>query len=498
MGCSNDLFIVHVPKRVVNEGGYIESAYDMKEMMSDDTDTKVEGIDFMAMFDEILTNDLDVRLTYWTKLADHKHAEVKFGVEGDRTEAVMNHLLSLGVGDRFGSIWIHPLDVSRPRVECPVSPTYEQKFAESIKSRMIVEKVVESARASAMFSFDYVMLVVVASILALLGLANNNVVVIVASMLVSPIMGPVVAATFGTIIKDWSLVKLGLWSEMLSLAICVATGFLFGLPLVPFSDILKWPTDEMNSRGDLLGLTSGILVAIPSGVGVALSILGNNTSSLVGVAISASLLPPAVNTGVLFAIAAMAKYYHPRTPTAQELVDSSLEKAMFSILITLANIIVIFGMALVMFKVKEVAPIPGKTRFWKEDVKMSRQYKSVLRGEEAATYAEQIRKMIPKVRQDPEIQSLETITPCDGNSINHYFAASTVTRDTFGSFGLPRVSEESSTKAKTPDLMSLFDDPDEAIEIKSETLREPARPPLKTGSSSPCLSKAYVNRANNM
>ena len=41
----------------------------------------------------------------------------------------------------------------------------------------------------------------------------------------------------------------------------------------------------------------GIVIAVPSGVGVALSALSNNTASLVGVAISAALLPPAVNVG---------------------------------------------------------------------------------------------------------------------------------------------------------------------------------------------------------
>jgi uncharacterized membrane protein len=45
----------------------------------------------------------------------------------------------------------------------------------------------------------------------------------------------------------------------------------------------------------LRSLWVGILIALPSGAGVALSILGGNTGSLVGVAISASLLPPAVN-----------------------------------------------------------------------------------------------------------------------------------------------------------------------------------------------------------
>lgn len=48
-------------------------------------------------------------------------------------------------------------------------------------------------------------------------------------------------------------------------------------------------------RGMLRSLWVGVLIALPSGAGVALSILGGNTGSLVGVAISASLLPPAVN-----------------------------------------------------------------------------------------------------------------------------------------------------------------------------------------------------------
>ena len=50
-------------------------------------------------------------------------------------------------------------------------------------------------------------------------------------------------------------------------------------------------------RGQPRGLIVGLLVAIPSGAGaaVALSFLGGNFGSLVGVAISASLLPPAVN-----------------------------------------------------------------------------------------------------------------------------------------------------------------------------------------------------------
>ena len=48
-------------------------------------------------------------------------------------------------------------------------------------------------------------------------------------------------------------------------------------------------------RGMYRSLWVGALIAAPSGAGVALSLLGGNAAGLVGVAISASLLPPAVN-----------------------------------------------------------------------------------------------------------------------------------------------------------------------------------------------------------
>ena len=49
-------------------------------------------------------------------------------------------------------------------------------------------------------------------------------------------------------------------------------------------------------RGLPRNLLAGAVIAVVSGAAVALSVLGDNQGSLVGVAISASLLPPAVNT----------------------------------------------------------------------------------------------------------------------------------------------------------------------------------------------------------
>ena len=187
--------------------------------------------------------------------------------------------------------------------------TIDQKvdvFYSSIKSRMLVAEVVKRIRSGALFTFDYVALVCLASIIAFFGLLENSSVVLVASMLVSPIMGPILAGIFGAVISDKELRNKGIKHEVISLLLCIFIGFVFGLIFsfwIEHYGVTKWPTDEMVSRGQLRALWVGALIAIPSGAGVALSVLGDNTGSMVGVAISASLLPPAVNAGLFWSLA---------------------------------------------------------------------------------------------------------------------------------------------------------------------------------------------------
>jgi uncharacterized membrane protein len=84
-----------------------------------------------------------------------------------------------------------------------------------------------------------------------LGLVENNSPNIVAAMLVSPLMGPVMSITFGTIVSDKSLQKSGLISLIVGMFISCLFGFVFGLILgtteMPwgFGD---WPTEEMKGR----------------------------------------------------------------------------------------------------------------------------------------------------------------------------------------------------------------------------------------------------------
>ena len=189
-------------------------------------------------------------------------------------------------------------------------------------------KVLESVESGAALTFDYIAFVLLAAWVAAMGLISNSVATVIASMLLSPLMGPCLAGkyrslivllisffpwlsiltilslpppsgAFGAILRKGQLVKLGLMNELISLIACILMGFIIGAIVVPaqIPTVQSWPSPEMVNRGNANGLVMGVCVAIPSGMGVALSVLGRNSGGLTGVAISLSLLPPAVNAG---------------------------------------------------------------------------------------------------------------------------------------------------------------------------------------------------------
>lgn len=250
-----------------------------------------------------------------------------------------------------------------------------QKVFMDVAGQLQIERVVEQIRASAILNFDYLSLLLIASVIAGVGLATNSTVAIVAAMLVSPLMGPVLAMTFGSNILDYSLIKLGLVSELLSLAICVVMGFVIGLCVIAVGTEESWPTQEMKTRGQVSGLLVGLAIAVPSGLGVALSVLGNNTSSLVGVAISLSLLPPAVNCGLALAYAAIG--FQADSGAVMDgqysTVNEYLDLGGISLALTTINIGAIYVTGCLMFRLKEVAPVPDKAAFWQNQASLFRE-----------------------------------------------------------------------------------------------------------------------------
>ena len=369
-----------------------------------------------------------------------------FQFQTDDSEDVETALITLqrhGIGSRWGtSISVVPASIhiqqSDPVLskdedcEPPLSDTdasFEtniKNFYSSIKSRLIVAEVVSRIRSGSCLTFDYLALLILSATISFLGLIENSSVVLVASMLVSPLMGPIMAGVFGTVIADKTLRNMGIKTEIISLCICIFIGFFFGIFLMGFIhfgwySVPEWPTPEMRSRGELRSLLIGILIAIPSGAGVALSVLGGNSGSLVGVAISASLLPPAVNAGLFWAIgflSAVTGHCHFRyagmTCGIGMVLDSkstSQEAAQLgaiSLALTILNIICIIMTGIAILKLKEVTPdkIPQTfSNFWKRDVKAHREYYKTVTKD--SNLFHQVKQVLGIINQPEEEIGLE-------------------------------------------------------------------------------------------
>ena len=235
-------------------------------------------------------------------------------------------------------------------------------------NRKSVEEIHNEIGAGNSIDFDFVISLIGASLIAGVGLATNSATMVVSSMLVSPLMGPILAVTFGAATRDCKMLLRGLVNNAIGCAITLVLGFVMGLIFAPvFAPRYGWPTVEMSSRGDALNLAIGIVFAIASGLVVGVAVTGGGVNALVGTAISASLLPPVANAGMLVAYAAVGPYTVPLLDkSVTDTTDSALattgsrvaliQMAALSFALFLMNFAIIVATTFVMFELKHVVP----------------------------------------------------------------------------------------------------------------------------------------------
>ncbi|XP_063702328.1 uncharacterized protein LOC134832273 [Culicoides brevitarsis] len=357
----------------------------------------------------------NIRRASWLDTKNGEGHQILFNIEsGTRCDDTIRLLSEWGVGEREGtSVGVLPCTmyyepIVDPLEEKPVEKPTETKdgawnrLISSVRARLNVAQIVHEVKASAAITFDFLCLVIVASILAAFGLVEDSTLFLAASMLISPLMGPIIAATFGTVIKDRSLQVMGVINEMIGIFLATSVGFIFGIIVCSLDDrygVGEGLTNEILSRCELHSLLVGVLIALPSGAAVAIAILGENTGSLVGTAISASLLPPAVNAGLLWALSCVyvlfekdGTRYNSVIKTSYYSNHQSIELAIFgciSMCVTLTNVICIYFMGVLFLKIKEVSPVAsrGQRQFWKHDIKIARDYNKTLHPNDSYTTA---------------------------------------------------------------------------------------------------------------
>ena len=166
------------------------------------------------------------------------------------------------------------------------------------EARLAWAAVLGEARANARPISRYLLLMVVAGVIAAFGVIDRNDILIVGAMAVSPDLLPLCAACVGLEARRPSLVARAGGTLLLGLSIAAGVAALLGLVL----EVTGWLPEDFHLRGGGIGTLarvdlSTIIVASVAGVAAILS-FETRASAAVGVAISVTTIPAAAYAGV--------------------------------------------------------------------------------------------------------------------------------------------------------------------------------------------------------
>lgn len=260
------------------------------------TDRKTLMDEFLKEFSLQATSyDFGVSFRYELRIDDYQ------------TNILIEEFKARGIGTAYGEIIVRPVSLMissmREKDELPASAGVNR------------EEILANLGEISGFAKTYILMNVLAATLAAFGLLNNDVVVIIASMIVAPLLGPIILTSLGLLsLETTSYIKRGLLAEISGIAATVIIGGLIGSFFLYFE-----PIDEMTIQNDplysqILARTAlnipTISLALLGGLAAGIIVARGLDVSIVGVAIAASLCPPAATIGILGAVGAWSLAFH--------------------------------------------------------------------------------------------------------------------------------------------------------------------------------------------
>jgi uncharacterized hydrophobic protein (TIGR00341 family) len=202
---------------------------------------------------------------------------------GDRQEVIDRLQKGIG-GTPNWRIVILPIDATIPTLE-------EEAGSQAHKTGATREEIYLNVTRDARIDRDYLLLVFLSTIVAAIGLSENNTAVVIGAMVIAPLLGPNLALILAAALGDRKLAieALGALGAGIAFAVSVAAvlGLVHGVDL---------GSRELVMRS-YVSADSAIL-ALASGAAAALSVSTGLSSALVGVMVAVALLPPAAAIGL--------------------------------------------------------------------------------------------------------------------------------------------------------------------------------------------------------
>jgi len=206
-------------------------------------------------------------------------------VTDDKVQSTLDTLQNVLGAQPYARIFVLPVEVVLPRPEA-------EKEKEEKKATATREALYNEVEKNAQLNLNYIILVMLSTIVAAIGLIENNVAIVIGAMVIAPLLGPNLAFALGTALGDTGLMKKS--------GLTTALGIMIAIVLSVFLGFL-WPFDvaspELMARTNV-GISS-VVLALASGAAASISLTTGLSSVLVGVMVAVALLPPAATFGLM-------------------------------------------------------------------------------------------------------------------------------------------------------------------------------------------------------
>ena len=269
---------------------------------------------------------------------------IRFLLETEESGAVLDLLekhFSL-TGTKDFRIMLLPVEASIPRPQPEEAPPEQkQPQPEETAERKIAgisrEELYADIQGGARLSWVFIVLVLLSSIVAVIGLLRDNVVIIIGAMVIAPLLDPNVALSLATTLGDIDLARGAMKTNVVGVVAALCLSILIGLVMEVNLAIPQIVSRTTVGLGD-------IVIALAAGSAAALSLTTGALSALIGVMVAVALLPPLVTLGMLIG-------------------EGRWEMAFGALLLLLTNLICINLAGVVTFLARGIRPLT----WWEAD-----------------------------------------------------------------------------------------------------------------------------------
>jgi uncharacterized hydrophobic protein (TIGR00341 family) len=235
-------------------------------------------------------------LDMWQERFSKDLIHIKILLPTEETEEVLDLLEKhIFMVDGYRILLLH-VEASLPRPEPPKKEINKESQPEqktnSKKSRISREELYVDIDASIKLSKIFIILALLSSVVAAVGILQDNVAVIIGAMVIAPLLGPNLALALATTLGDIDLARRAMKANAAEILAVLSFAALIGY-LLKFDPAIP----QIISRTKV-GL-GDIILALAAGSAATLSMTTGVSSALIGVMVAVALLPPLVVLGML-------------------------------------------------------------------------------------------------------------------------------------------------------------------------------------------------------